>query len=439
MKLFSKVLVSLIAVLMLAVPVFAGGASEGSGDAKTITFVSLSTQANGIRAVFDEYQKTHPDVELDLVPCSTVTDFETVMTGYIAANTLPDMYLTQISSVQQEYAAEGYLMPLTDTGVMENMIDGDTELIMWNDDYYAFPMISEVSGMIVNNAVLKQAGINIDITNYPKSFSDLLALCDQLVAAGIQYPVAVAGKDASSVTAWPFQYIYQTIYGEDPNWYANVLRGERAWNDELYLEMFNKYDQLRKYISPACLGMDNNGMYREFISGNTAILFGTLQAVGTIRQTAPDMDIICLPSCFTDDPADQTIILGFGDGVSICSTTDIPDVCVDFLKYLSSDEGSTIYGNTIHTILATKVNHADADPANAICLEIMQKGLLPVSPILSRQWIPGIKEIMKTAQQNWFAGADAQTVCDEIQAQHERLMAANPEWVQNFLDTYVEK
>ena len=174
MKLFSKVLVSLIAVLMLAVPVFAGGASEGSGDAKTITFVSLSTQANGIRAVFDEYQKTHPDVELDLVPCSTVTDFETVMTGYIAANTLPDMYLTQISSVQQEYAAEGYLMPLTDTGVMENMIDGDTELIMWNDDYYAFPMISEVSGMIVNNAVLKQAGINIDITNYPKSFSDLL-------------------------------------------------------------------------------------------------------------------------------------------------------------------------------------------------------------------------------------------------------------------------
>ena len=46
---------------------------------------------------------------------------------------------------------------------------------------------------------------------------------------------------------------------------------------------------------------------------------------------------------------------------------------------------------------------------------------------------------MKTAQQNWFAGADAQTVCDEIQAQHQRLVEANPEWVQNFLDSYIEK
>ena len=440
MKSVLKMFVSLLIVLLIAVPVFANGSTEGgNGDTKTITFLSLSTQGNGIKAAFEEYQKTHPDVELDLVPCTTVTDFETVMTGYIAAGTLPDMYLTQIGAVQQEYAANGYVRMLGDTGVMENVVPGDSETIMYNGDYFTFPLITEGVAITVNNEVIKEAGIVLDETHYPRCFSEFLEMLDQLVAAGIQYPIAIAGKDASSVTSFAFQYIYQVIYGKDPNWYANLLRGEHTWNDELYLDMFEKYGQLKPYISPNCLGMDQNGVYRAVISGESPIMFGALNVVASIRQIAPDLDVLCLPSCFTDDPADQTIILGYGDGVSICSTTDIPDVCIGFLKYLASDEGSTIYGNATQSILATKENHVNSDPANDIVTYIMQNETLPVSPMYSRQWIPGVKEVMKTAQQNWFAGADAQTVCDEIQAQHDRLVAANPDWVKNFLDTYTEK
>ena len=440
----------LLACLIALSPVFAGGSQENTTAAEvpaeangnfsgTITFVSSATQGNGIKAVFEEYQKTHPDVQLDLVPYSTVTDFETMMTGYIAAGTMPDMYLAQVGATQQEYAANGYLLPLPQEGIMENVVDGDPELIMYDGEYFAFPMNLEISSILVNNAAAKEAGIVLDENNYPRCWSEFIELLDQFVAAGIQYPVAVAGKDSSSVTAWPFQYIYQSIYGEDPNWYANVLRGTRAWNDELYLEMFNKYDQMRKYIAPSALGNDVNGMYRSFISGESPVFFQVMHTVGTLRGIGPDLDIICLPSCFNDDPAKQTIISGYGDGVSICTATKNPELCLDFMRYLTSEEGSTIYTENAGSIPSTKKNNADVDPAYSICLGILQNGTLPTSTQLSRQWIPGVKEIMKTAQQNWFAGADAQTVCDEIQAQHERLVEANPEWVQNFLDTYVDK
>ena len=442
-----KKMLTILAVLMLSMSmIFAGGNKEASsaessddGLSGTITMIAASTQGDGLKAAFAEYQKMHPNAKLDIITSSSVTDFETMMTGFIAANELPDMYLAQVGAVEQGYAAAGYLMPLTDLGVMDKIIDGDKELMTWEGEYYAVPMITAISAMICNNEAFKEAGINIDINNYPKCFDDLIALCDQLVAAGIQYPITVAGKDSSSVTAWPFQYIYQAIYGEDPNWYANILRGTRAWNDELYLEMFNKYDQLRKYISPAALGTDINGMYRAFISGESPILFQVANTVGAIREVAPDLDIICLPSCFTDDPADQTIIAGLDDGISICATTKNPELCIDFLRYLVSEEGSTIYFDNAQAVPTTKENHATTDPSFDICMQILQEGLLPVSPVLSRQWIPGIKEVMKTAQQNWFAGADAKTVCDEIQAQHDRLVAANPEWVQNFLDSYIEK
>lgn len=441
-----KRLLTIIAALLLSISmIFANGSQEApsaesdDGLSGTITMIAMANQAKGLNAAFDEYQKDHPNVDLDIVVANTVTDFETMMTTYIAADELPDMYLNQVGAVQQSYAAEGYLMPITDIGVMDKIIDGDKELITWQGDYYAVPMGTTMNVIIVNNAVLKEAGINIGEDNYPKCWSDFIDLCDQLVAAGVQYPVTVAGKDSSSITAWPFQYIYQTIYGEDPNWYANMLRGEHAWNDELYLSMFDKYAEMKKYISPSALGNDVNGMYRAFISGESPILFQVANTVGAIRDIAPDLDIICLPSCFTDDPADQTIIAGLDSGLSICSTTDIPEVCISFMQYLVSDEGSTIYAENAQEIPTTRVNHAKVDPSYTLCLKILQEGQLPVSAVLSRQWIPGIKEIMKTASQNWFAGADAKVVCDEIQSQHDRLVAANPEWVQNFLDTYIEK
>ena len=122
----------------------------------TITMIAMANQAKGLNAAFDEYQKDHPNVNLDIVVANTVTDFETMMTTHIAAN--------------------------------------DT------------------------------------------------------------YSVTGAGKDSSSITAWPFQYIYQTISGESP------------------------------------------------------ILFQVANTVDAINDIAPDLDIISLLSYFTDDPADQTII-----------------------------------------------------------------------------------------------------------------------------------
>ena len=85
--------------------------------------IAMANQAKGLNAAFDEYQKDHPNVNLDIVVANTVTDFETMMTTYIAANELPDMYLNQVGAVQQSYAAEGYLMPITDIGVMDKIID----------------------------------------------------------------------------------------------------------------------------------------------------------------------------------------------------------------------------------------------------------------------------------------------------------------------------
>lgn len=417
----------------------ASGNKTEEGFEGTISIACSSVEAEGLKAVLKEYQKKNPNVELDTIVTQSVTDFETMMTGWVASNTMPDMYIAQVGAVEQGYAANGYLESLTDTGLMDSLVTGDTSLITYDGDLYAFPTTQAISAVIVNNSVLKEAGIEYGVDNYPTNWSEFLELCQKLVDAGIEAPVGIAGQDASSVTAWTFQYVYQTIYGKNPNWYADILRGKAAWNDELYREMFEKYSDMIPYMAEDVLGTSAETLKKRFITGEAPIIFGTTADIGGLKQLDPELDALMLPSCFTDESEKQTLISSFDAGVSITKNAKNKDLCFDFLKFLASSEGMTAFCNATSYFPTVKEHNVDLDPAFDVVADILQGNKLPNSPVLSREWIPGIKEIMKTGQQNWLSGEDVDTVVNSIQEEHERLMEADPDWVENFLNNYTDK
>lgn len=425
-------------------------AAQGTGEAKaeqskeaadsglsgTITMVSHSSGAEGLQAVLEEYKKTHPDVDIDFTIYENVTEFETMMTSWISSNSLPDMYLSQASSVQQQYAAEGYLMPLTGTGVEDHLVEGDTSLVTYDGKLYAFPMATNISVTLCNNSALKELGIELTVDSYPKSMGEFLDLMQQCRDKGVEYPFGLAGADLSSCTAWPFQYMYQVLYGGNPNWYADVLSGNKDWSDPEFVAMFDEYNRIREYVSPDSLGKNVDGLYADFISGNTLFFSQVATTIKNIKVLDPESDIILIPSSFTADPADQTLISSFDDGISITANAKNPELCIDFLNYVTSPEGSTIYANATGTVSTVVGCEAEIDPSYSIVYELLQKGALPNSPILSRQWIAGFKELLKSGCQNWLAGEDPQSIADTIAEEHKRLMDADPDWVADFLESY---
>jgi hypothetical protein len=54
------------------------------------------------------------------------------------------------------------------------------------------------------------------------------------------------------------------------------------------------------------------------------------------------------------------------------------------------------------------------------------------SPHADLVWIPGIKDIMKEVTQKWFLGEPIENVLNQWEEQHQRLMKANPAFVENF-------
>lgn len=402
----------------------------------TITMICGQEATAAFDAAMSAYQEMHPDVNIEYVIWETITDLETMMTNYIATDTLPDMYCGQVSAVEQQYAAEGYFLPLDDLGIEENLVDGDKSLLKWEDSLFAFPMTMGYSVTFCNNDKLKELGLEINYENYPKSMSEFLDLLQKCRDAGVKYPFVVAGSDTSACTAWPFQYMYQVLYGENRNFYADVLSGKTDWTDPAFVKMFDEYDKLREYMAPDSVAKTNDGQKADFISGESIFYSQTAGTLSTVRAVDPDMDILLLPPSFTEKPEDQSLVGAFDAGLSITTGAENPELCKDFLKFLASKEGHTIYCNNSASVPTVKGVEADTDPAFRIILEIASKDELPTVPILSREWISGFKEILKTGCQNWFVGEDPEAVAQKIAEEHKRLMEANPEWVENFLENY---
>ncbi|MDC7233151.1 MAG: extracellular solute-binding protein [Spirochaetales bacterium] len=442
MSISKKILLASLLLLLPASLIFSNGSAEagaapadGSGKSGTITVLAEPFEAAGMEAVMAEYQKIHPGVKLETIIATDTNNKDTVLTAKIAANDLPDMICTQVKSNIGEYAKNGYIIPLTESGIQDALILGDQSLLWRDGEFYAFPTQVSTSGIFVNMDVLNEKNISLD--TMPQSLGEFIELCESLQAAGIERPLAIGAKEESPVTAFVFQYVYQNVYGEDPNWYANVLRGKTGWNGPEFSKTFNAYAKLKPFVNKDALGTDKNGAIRKFVLGEAAFYIDTSASLTNFRRIDPEMNISFIAPPFADDPADMKAITSFDNAFSITSQAKDPELCMDFLKFMATPEQHAVFSKATSFMPTIQGTQVELDPALTLMIEALSSGMDSV-PMLSRQWIPGIKEMMKTETQNWFAGKEAQIVCDTIEKEHQRLMKANPSYVSDFLDNYTD-
>lgn len=439
-KTFKKIAILALAATIAPTMIFANGsqeemASSDSGKSGTITVLVEPMEAEGLKAVMKDYQKINPNVKLETIIATDTENKDTVLTAKIASNDLPDMICTQVKSNIGEYAKNGYIIPLTDTGIQDRLIKGDQSLLWRGDDFYAVPTQFSTSGIYVNFDVLKEYGV--EMNEMPQCLGDFVAVCAELQNAGLEAPIAISAKESGPVTAFVFQYVYQNVYGQNPNWYADVLRGKDGWNGDLFKSTYKAYGQLVPFVNKDALGCDKNSAIKKIVLGEAAFYIDTSSQTTSLRNLAPDMDLVFIAPPFAADAKDMKAIVSFDNAYAITSQATDVELCKDFLLFLTTAEESAVYATATQfmpTIQGTKVN---LDPALDHIISVISSGMDTV-PMLSRQWIPGIKSIMKKGTQDWFAGKDYVEVCDNIDAEHQRLMKANPTYVEEFLANYTD-
>jgi raffinose/stachyose/melibiose transport system substrate-binding protein len=382
--------------------------------------------------IIENFQKAYPNIKVETTVVSGTADFITALKTKFAAGEEPDIFRFQGGNRTIEFASAGKLVDLTDEPFMSAFNPKDLELNTYQGRVYAMPLDVQGTGLFVNLDALAQYG-DFDL---PESFPQLMALCQNLRDLGLEYPLLCAGKDINNVSQVDFQYLATVVWYNNPDYYKEMLEGTRHFTDDWIVQMFNKYEQMREYMSPDVLGVDNDEAIKRFIRGDGVLWVAHSSTITRIRELDPEINFVMVPSVLQDKVEDRVYNVGICDSMQIVNTTEYLDACKQFLEYYISDESVKIFvevGKRFSAVMGTSYV-PDPSLENTIVWMEGDRRIGHADLI----WIPGIKDVMKEVTQKWFLGDPLEDVLNEWEAQHQALMEANPEFVANFLSRYAK-
>lgn len=315
-------------------------ATSSSNDGKThVEFFNQKTEIVDIlQGLIAEYESENPNIKIDLI---TPADASTVLTSRMASDDTPDIFTNWPSATFFEAVDSGYVMDLSDTGIMDNVQDAAREQWKHNGGEYAATVSYNCSGIWVNEKLFEQAGI----TEKPITWAELMDDCEKLQSAGIT-PFVTSGKETSITDRILQVYLASSMGGtyqefEDDTAVKTVdASGTYAASLKSVAE---KMVQMVSYSQDDIMGTDQDSATANFANGQGAMMIGGSWLNASIIAANPDIKISMMP--IPGDTAEETNTCAYPGDMALCiaKNSDVSDEAVAFVKWMTSPEIATKY------------------------------------------------------------------------------------------------
>ncbi|WP_274653356.1 ABC transporter substrate-binding protein [Paenibacillus humicola] len=413
-----------------------GGSDPGqaaSGAVKTLKlFTNSPEMVDTLNAYTKEFERKMPGYTVEVTAIPGVEAYNTAMTAKLAAGDPPDIFIYQWGTQIQLYAKGGHLLDLSGKGFEDKLKPIHKKLNVYQWKTYALPIQQTVWGMYFNADLAKKYGVN----EMPKTFSEFLAACETLKKNGLETPIVIPAKDASGANAFNFGYLHLVISGQNPDFYKETVEGTKHWNGPEMRGLFDAYGKVLKYANKDLLGLDPDGARRRYANEEAVFyMAGTPDSVA-IRQLNPNINFIIAPYPLLENESDYKTIADFDSAVSVSSKTKYPDAAVAYLNEMFTVDSGNLFAKNLNEISAVKGTSGNIDKSLENEVPLLDSG--KYVGFSEREWIPGIKDIMKKATQQWMAGEDVNQVLDTMEKEHQRLLNASPDFKKDFMDLHVE-
>jgi ABC-type glycerol-3-phosphate transport system substrate-binding protein len=404
-------------------------AESGGADTVTLQYMTLSdgTRLDAELQAFDLLKKTNPNIVIETLSVPQVDGFIATLKTKFAAGEAPDFYSFQGGTRVREFAKEGLIMDLTDESFMARANPSDIAFNSYQGRAYGMPISVEYAGLFVNHEKLAEyPGIKV-----PENFQELQAACKQLQAAGFESPLLLAGKDINNVSQFDFQYLATVAIPANPNYYQELIDGTRKFSDPFIRELFAKFGEVLPFTSEDALGVDNEEAIKRFVRGEGIFWIAHGSTIARIREIAgEEFNFKVYPSVLQDEGEQRYFLCAQVRSVSVSKATKYLDEVRQAITALTSPESAVLMatvGKDMPALLgATALPDSSLEP----CQEWFD-GPYKVNHA-DLVWVPGIKDIMKEVTQKWIMGEDLDTILNEWESQHRRLIDSNPDFVANY-------
>ncbi|MEV7663144.1 extracellular solute-binding protein [Paenarthrobacter sp. NPDC089316] len=354
-----------LAAMVLGLALLAGLLSgcTGAQGKETIRFTFSKREAIGFmtKLVADyNASQDHTEVVLD------TSGVDVVSASFVRGNP-PDVALANYNMETSRFVQRGALSDLSGTEAASR-IRGDLQPLM--DQYGSYPGRTSAlpysvmaSSVIYNKAIF--AAHNIAI---PRTWSELIAACETLKAAGIT-PFYATWKDDWTIAQGWFDYSVGGQVNTIDFFKKLADEGTRVGPDSS--ASFQKdFDQpVGKMLTLAQNYVNKDAASRAYGDGNLAFSQGKaamyLQgpwAFSEIAKTAPDLELGTFPLPMTEDAEDLRVRVNVDLAAWIPEASKHKEAARDFLEYLYRPEVIDAYNASQLGFAPTKDSAKATDP-----------------------------------------------------------------------------
>lgn len=265
-------------------------------------------------------------------------DFEALMKAKMATQDLPDMWMTHGWSVAR-YSE--YLEPLNNQPWFDK-INGAILPVISNDngEIFVLPLDVDKSGVLFNENVLNEVGIDIDDL---KTWDDFVQAFEKIKAIG-KIPVGMGGKDPRNIAQFLDVMASQVLIKDPSNNFAEeLLNGTFDWSNwdamsELLLSLSEN-----GYLNKDILTADGPTVNRQMALDQIGFMFVTNSAVQEMREYNPDVKVGFMPLPSIHPGTEPIFIGGERNAVGVWKNTKNKEEALKFLEFLAREENmSTI-------------------------------------------------------------------------------------------------
>ncbi len=302
------------------------GGANGSATLTYLTFETPSLTASFWDTSIANAEKKVPGVSVKKLVAPS-TDRDAYAKQLQASGQFPDLLQSITPST---FAQAGLLKPYD-----QNWVNANFLLPMGNaykGKVYIPPTNSQIIPMVFYNKTLfAKAGI----TAPPKTWSDFVAVCAKLKAAGI-VPIELGGGDPFAASMPLVGILSADVLGKDANWLQERYAGKVKFSDANVQTAVAKYRTLAKngYFEDGALGVKYADSITNFTSGKTAMYMMGSWFLGSVpKDHADDFGAFMTP---TDDGS-LVVPFAVGGSMAISAKTAAPDKATAFAEAWSLD------------------------------------------------------------------------------------------------------
>lgn len=312
-------------------------AASPEGEIEIFTRFADGASAQFFQDAADAYMASHEGAKIT-VSAADNEDYKQQINVRLASNDAPDIYFAWSGTYAGNFANSGRALDLTDyvnddTEWSDTIIRNQWGPFTFNDKIYGVPIIMDGKAFYYNQDIFEEQGLKV-----PETWDEFKDVLDKLSKTDY-IPISLGNVD-DWATGHYMTTLNQRMVDPDTLSKDYALEGdEDNFTDPQYVAALDKLLELVPYFTPDCNATSYDTGINDFITGKAAIYYEQFNQVQYIMPAEFNWSWFDFPD-IADGKGDQNALTGAPQGLMVSATTEYPDLCVDFLKFLTSSENA---------------------------------------------------------------------------------------------------